>query len=68
MDYEIVERMQNSIYKNIGEIAETCVGTGITNAYDLIDVICNYGALISYMKTHNKSGVYNEILKVLGEK
>ena len=39
MNYEIVENMIFSIEKNIGELAELCIEKGITNCYELMDIL-----------------------------
>ncbi len=33
------ELMENSIMKNIQELSELCVDKGITNAYDLMEIL-----------------------------
>lgn len=38
-NYEIVENMIFSIEKNIQELAETCIDKGITNCYELMQII-----------------------------
>lgn len=50
------ERMINSIYKNVGELAEMCLEYNINNAYDLMDVIVNYGMVWEYLEKQNKTG------------
>ena len=66
------EIMINSIYKNIGELAETCIGYGVNNAYDLMDVVANYGVIIGYLEKQNESpnlrGLHDHVLKqIMGE-
>ena len=46
-EYEIMEQ---SIFKNIQELSELCVGYGITNAYDLMDVVELYGQMLEKAK------------------
>lgn len=55
-NYEIVECVKNSIYKNIGELAEMCLEYNIQDAYDLMDVISRYGLVWEYLEKQNKSG------------
>lgn len=49
-DYEIMEQ---SIMKNIQELSELCVGYGITNAYDLMEVVSCYCEILEKAKTNN---------------
>lgn len=48
-DYEIMEM---SIMKNIQELSELCVDYGITNAYDLINVVELYGQMLEKAKAN----------------
>ena len=48
-DYEIMEQ---SIMKNIQELSELCVDYGITNVYDLIDVVELYKQMLEKAKTN----------------
>lgn len=61
--------MYNSLGKNIQEISELCVEYGITNAYDLMDVIANFSTLAKYLKGQNESnnlrGINNRVLEDL---
>lgn len=69
--YERVENMIFSINKNIQELSELCLEYNISNAYILMDVISNYGVLIDYLKSQNKSGnlcgLHDRILEIIGE-
>lgn len=49
---EQYELMEMSIMKNIQELSELCVSYGITNAYDLIDVVKLYGQMLEKAKTN----------------
>ena len=49
---EKYELMEQSIMKNIQELSELCVDYGITNAYDLIDVVELYGQMLEKAKTN----------------
>ena len=49
---EKYELMEMSIMKNIQELSELCVGYGITNAYDLMDVVELYGQILEKAKTN----------------
>ena len=40
------ELMVESILKNIQELSELCVECGITNAYDLMDVVEKYANIL----------------------
>lgn len=61
--------MYNSLEKNVQEITELCVEYGITNAYDLMDVIANFSTLAKYLKGQNESpnlrGLNNRVLEDL---
>ena len=61
--------MYNSLEKNVQEITELCVEYGITNAYDLMDVITNFSTLAKYLKGQNESpnlrGLNNRVLEDL---
>ena len=46
------ELMEQSIMKNIQELSELCVDYGITNAYDLIDVVELYGQMLEKAKSN----------------
>lgn len=48
-DYEIMEQ---SIFKNVQELSELCVDYGITNAYDLMDVVELYGQMLEKAKAN----------------
>ena len=49
---EQYEIMEQSIFKNIQELSELCVEYGITNAYDLIDVVELYGQMLEKAKAN----------------
>lgn len=49
---EQYEIMVQSIFKNVQELSELCVDYGITNAYDLIDVVELYGQMLEKAKTN----------------
>lgn len=61
--------MYNSLEKNVQEVTELCVRYGITNAYDLMDVIANFSTLARYLRGQNESpnlrGINNRILEDL---
>lgn len=61
--------MYNSLGKNIQEVSELCVEYGITNAYDLMDVVANFSILAKYLKGQNESpnlrGINNRVLEDL---
>ena len=61
--------MYNSLEKNVQEVTELCVEYGITNAYDLMDVIANFSTLAKYLKGQNESpnlrGLNNRVLEDL---
>lgn len=64
--------MVNSIYKNVGELAEMCLDYNIADAYELMDVIALCSALIGYLEKQNKSpnlkGLHDNVLKqIMGE-
>lgn len=44
--------MEQSIMKNIQELSELCVDYGITNAYDLIDVVELYKQMLEKAKSN----------------
>lgn len=48
-DYEIMEQ---SIMKNIQELSELCVDYGITNAYDLMEVVSCYCEILEKAKAN----------------
>lgn len=50
---EQYEIMEQSILKNIQELSELCVEYGITNAYDLMDIVVFYNELLEKAKTNN---------------
>lgn len=68
MDFEKVDNMVQSILKNIGELSEQCISSGITNAYDLMDIIYNYDKIINYLKEQNESpnlkGIHDTLLTI----
>lgn len=47
---EQYEIMEQSIFKNIQELSELCVGYGITNAYDLMEVVELYAQMLEKAK------------------
>lgn len=49
---EQYEIMEQSIFKNVQELSELCVDYGITNAYDLMDVVELYGQMLEKAKTN----------------
>lgn len=61
--------MYNSLEKNVQEVSELCVEYGISNAYDLMDVVANFSTLVKYLKGQNESinlkGINNRILEDL---
>ena len=48
-DYEIMEQ---SIFKNVQELSELCVDYGITNAYDLMEVVSCYCEILEKAKSN----------------
>lgn len=48
-NYEIMEQ---SIFKNVQELSELCVGYGITNAYDLMEVVSCYCEILEKAKAN----------------
>lgn len=61
--------MYNSLEKNVQEVSELCVEYGISNAYDLMDVVANFSVLVKYLKGQNESnnlrGINNRVLEDL---
>lgn len=61
--------MYNSLGKNIEEVTELCVEYGITNAYNLMDVVANFSTLVKYLKGQNESpnlrGINDRVLEDL---
>jgi len=61
--------MYNSLEKNVQEVSELCVEYGISNAYDLMDVVANFSTLAKYLKGQNESpnlrGINNRVLEDL---
>ena len=53
MKYDKYDLMYNSMLKNIRELVEQCVDSGITNAYDLMDAISFYAEIIEKAKKNN---------------
>lgn len=53
MEYDKYELMQNSILKNIQELSELCVDSGIDSAYDLMDLIENYINILNKAKEND---------------
>ena len=49
---EEYELMKQSILKNIQELSELCVEYGITNAYDLMEVVSCYCEILEKAKTN----------------
>lgn len=49
---EEYELMKQSIFKNIQELSELCVECGITNAYDLMEVVSCYCEILEKAKTN----------------
>jgi len=47
---EEIEIMITSIHKNVGELSELCVQYGITNAYELMDIIERYYEILNQVK------------------
>lgn len=39
----LVDNMVQSVFKNIGELCEVCVEKGIYNAYDLMEIVEDFG-------------------------
>lgn len=56
---EQYEIMEQSIFKNIQELNELCVEYGITNAYDLIDVVELYGQMLEKVKANGGKVLVN---------
>ena len=50
---EQYEIMEQSILKNIQELSELCVDYGITNAYDLMEVVSCYCEILEKAKSNN---------------
>lgn len=46
------ELMEQSIMKNIQELSELCVDYGITNAYDLMEVVSCYCKILEKAKAN----------------
>ena len=44
--------MKQSIFKNIQELSELCVDYGITNAYDLMEVVSCYCEILEKAKAN----------------
>lgn len=53
MKYDKYDLMYNSVLKNIQELVELCVDSGITNAYDLMDAIALYTEIVEKAKKNN---------------
>lgn len=49
---EQCELMEQSILKNIQELSELCVEYGITNAYDLMEVVSCYCEILEKAKSN----------------
>ena len=49
---EEYELMKQSIFKNIQELSELCVEYGITNAYDLMEVVSCYCEILEKAKSN----------------
>lgn len=49
---EQYEIMEQSIMKNIQELSELCVDYGITNAYDLMEIIPCYCEILERVKAN----------------
>ena len=49
---EEYELMEQSILKNIQELSELCVDYGITNAYDLMEVVSCYCEILEKAKAN----------------
>ena len=47
---EQYEIMEQSIFKNVQELSELCVGYGIKNAYDLMEVVSCYCEILEKAK------------------
>ena len=47
---EQYEIMEQSIFKNVQELSELCVDYGITNAYDLMEVVELYAQMLEKAK------------------
>lgn len=47
---QFYEIMEQSIFKNVQELSELCVGYGITNAYDLMEVVSCYCEILEKAK------------------
>lgn len=51
---ENYELMEQSILKNLQELSELCVDYGISDAYDLMDLIENYMEILEKAKKNGK--------------
>lgn len=49
---EQYEIMEQSIFKNVQELSELCVDYGITNAYDLMEVVSCYCEILEKAKSN----------------
>lgn len=49
---ELYEIMEQNIFKNVQELSELCVGYGITNAYDLMEVVSCYCEILEKAKAN----------------
>lgn len=47
---EQYEIMEQSIFKNVQELSELCVDYGITNAYDLMEIVEKYYEILKQVK------------------
>ena len=47
---EEVEIMISSIHKNVGELSELCVQYGISNAYELMEVVEKYFEILNQIR------------------
>lgn len=57
-DYEL---MSNSIMKNIQELSELCVDYGITNAYDLMEIVEKYCEILEKCKNSKNKRIVIEL-------
>ena len=60
-EYDKYDLMYNSIMKNIQELSELCVDSGILNSYDLMNYVENYKKILNFLKDNNGKDILRDL-------
>lgn len=59
--YDKYDLMYNGIMKNIQELSELCVDSGILNSYDLMNYVENYKKILNFLKDNNGKDILRDL-------